>query len=259
MDDGRRLCVDDKWVADLFDWYPKKHLAQKAEKKPLGGFVVPDVILDELGKRVPRYLDEVDQGKLIYPASKRTLSDANGDVGSVWDHTRLEAMRYVMMVPGHKFEFLSGPARQMEMIDAYLFQRPHAETVIDFTGTATTDFSIAILAGLNWLTHCAQLASVPPALQSGTIRNFRKVVTLAQRWWLTEGAADRCAQLLANGEQPPLMLYLIWSEYTRLAKQIAAAAIFGPSAIRSAKLVALPADLISRFEAAQEPVDLLNT
>ena len=52
-------------------------------------------------------------------------------------------------------------------------------------------------------------------------------MTLAQRWWLTEGAVERCGQMLANGEQPPLMLYLVWSEYTRLAKQIAAAAIFG--------------------------------
>jgi hypothetical protein len=48
-------------------------------------------------------------------------------------------------------------------------------------------------------------------------------------------------------------------DYTRLSKQIAAAAIFGSSINRSAKLVALPADLIPRFEAAQERVDLLNT
>jgi hypothetical protein len=246
-------------VADLFDWYPKKHSVQKTEKRSPGGFVGPDVILDELGKRVPQYMDEVDRGKLIYPACKRTLSDAGGDVGSVWDHTRLEAIRYVMMVPAREFELLSDPVRQMEMIDAYLVQRPHAETVIDFTGTATTDFAIAILAGLNWLTHCAGLAGVPPAQQSGTIRNFRKVVTLAQRWWFTEGAPDRCVQLLAHGEQPPLMLYLAWSEYTRLAKQIAAAAIFGSSISRSAKLVALPVDLVSRFEGAQDPDDLMGT
>jgi hypothetical protein len=52
------------------------------------------------------------------------------------------------------------------------------------------------------------------------------------------------------------MLYLIWSEYTRLSKSIAAAAIFGSSISRSGKLVALPADLIPRFEAAQDPKDL---
>jgi hypothetical protein len=74
----------------LFDWFHSKtHSDQKSEKKPLRPFVGPDVILDELGKRVPRYLDEVDQGKLIYPACKRTLSDVDGDVRSVWDHTRL--------------------------------------------------------------------------------------------------------------------------------------------------------------------------
>jgi hypothetical protein len=220
------------------------------------GFVRPDALLQNLGQRVPKYLADVDQGRLIHPACKRALSDTDGDVGSVWDHTRLEAMQYVMAVPGPDFGLLSEAARQLEMIDGYLFQRPHENTVIDFTGVATADFSIAIVAGLNWLTHCAELAGVPPAQQTGTLRNFRKLVTLAQQWWLTEGAVERCGQMLASGEQPPLMLYLIWSEYTRLAKQIAAAAIFGNSIDRSAKLVSLPPGTVPRFEAAKDPADL---
>jgi hypothetical protein len=241
----------------LFDWHPKKMLrALKPSDNPKGVRFGPAAILEDLSERVPRYLNDVDQGKLIYPACRRALSDANSDVRSVWDDTRLEAMRYVMMVPGREFDLLSRPARQMEMIDAYLFQRAHAETVIDFTGTASTDFAIAILAGLNWLTHCAHLASVPPAQQSGTIRNFRRIVTVAQQWWLTEGAHERCDQLIANRQQPPLMLYLVWSGYTRLAKRVAAAAVFGSSINRSAELVALPKDLISRFETAQDPNDL---
>jgi len=241
----------------LFDWHPKKMLrALKSDEGPKGDRFGPAAILEDLSERVPRYLNDVDQGKLIYPACRRALSDANGDVRSVWDDTRLEATRYVMMVPGREFDLVSSPARQMEMIDAYLFQRAHAETVIDFTGTASTDFAIAILAGLNWLTHCAHLVSVPPAQQTGTIRNFRKIVTVAQQWWLTEGATERCDQLIANRQQPPLMLYLVWSEYTRLAKQVAAAAVFGSSINRSAKLVALPEDLISRFETAPDPNDL---
>ena len=241
----------------MFDWHPRKMPRElKPSANPKGVRFGPAAILEDLSERVPRYLNDVDQGKLIYPACRRALSDANGDVRSVWDDTRLEAMRYVMVVPGHEFDLLSSPARQMEMIDAYLFQRAHAETVIDFTGTASTDFAIAILAGLNWLTHCAHLASVPPAQQTGTIRNFRKIVSVAQQWWLTEGATERCDQLISNKHQPPLMLYLVWSEYTRLAKQIAAAAVFGSSINRSAKLIALPADLISRFETAQDPNDL---
>jgi hypothetical protein len=241
----------------LIDWHPKRMLrALKPGADPKGVRFGPAAILEDLSERVPRYLNDVDQGKLIYPACRRALSDAGGDVRSVWDDTRLEAMRYVMAVPGREFDLLSGPARQMEMIDAYLFQRAHAETVIDFTGTASTDFAIAILAGLNWLTHCAHLASVPAAQQMGTIRNFRKIITVAQQWWLTDGAAERCDQLIANGQQPPLILYLVWSEYTRLAKQVTAAAVFGSSINRSAKLVALPEGLISRFETAQDPNDL---
>jgi hypothetical protein len=239
----------------LFDWHPKKMLtAFKSSEGPKGIRFGPAAILEDLTERVPRYLNDVDQGKLIYPACRRAPSDANGDVRSVWDDTRLEAMRYVTMVPGREFDLLSDPARQIEMIDAYLFQRAHAETVIDFTGTASIDFAIAILAGLNWLTHCAHLASVPPAQQTGTIRNFRKIVTVAHQWWLTEGASERCVQLIANKQQPPLMLYLVWSEYTRLAKQVAAAAVFGSSINRS--VVALPKDLISCFETARDPNDL---
>lgn len=244
----------------MFDWLHsgKPPSDTSAAREPLRGFAAPDLLLKNLARRVPQYLDDLDQGRLIYPACKRTLSDAGGDVASVWDHTRLEAMRYVMAVPGHETGLLGEAGRQLEMIDAYLFRRPHAETVIDFEGNATVDFSIAIVGGLNWLTHCAELAGVDPARQSGTIRHFRKLVTLAQGWWLTEGAAERCAQLLSAGRQPPLMLYLIWSEYTRLAKPVAGAAIFGASASRSAKLVALPDGLVPRFEAALDPADLLG-
>ena len=242
----------------MFDWWqPKKpSTEQSAHKARVAGFFGPHVILEELCSRVPQYLDDVDQGKLIYPACKRALSDFDGDARSIWDHTRLEAMRYVTMVPGQEFALLRDADRQIEMMNAFLLPRPHNETVIDFTGTATTDFAVAILAGLNWLTHCATLAGVPPSNQSGTIRNFRRIVTLAHSWWLTEGAAERSSQLLARGQRPPLLLYLVWTDYTRLAKHIAAATVFGSSINRAAKLVAFPADLIPRFEAAQDPIEL---
>ena len=241
----------------MFDWLKStRPLTKKsADHARVGG---PQIILEELRSRIPKYIDDADNGKLIYPACKRALSDKDGDVRSVWDHTRLEAMRYLTMVPAADFELLIGPDRQVEMMNAYLFQRPHDDTVVDFTGTTTTDFSIAVLAGLNWLTHCAKLSGVEVSKQSGTIRNFRKLVMLAHRWWLTEGADERASQLLANGEQPPLMLNLIWSDYTQLAKHIAAATVFGSSINRAAKLVALPADLIPRFEAAQDPRELAD-
>jgi hypothetical protein len=70
------------------------------------------------------------------------------------------------------------------------------------------------------------------------------------------GAGERSDQLLANGEQPPLLFYLIWSDYTLLAKQIAAATVFGSKINSAAKLIALPADLIPRFEVAQDPLEL---
>jgi hypothetical protein len=129
-------------------------------------------ILYALDQLVPRYLDVVDRGKLVYPACKRTLTDVDGNVRAIWEHTRIEAIRYIMMVPRREFDLLTSPARQIEMLDAFLRQQPHEETVVDFTGTPISDLAIGIFAGLNWVNHCAFLAGVHSANFSGTLRNF---------------------------------------------------------------------------------------
>ena len=232
-----------------FGWLAK---APAADKAALSG---PQAILADLAKRVPQYIDDADQGRLTYPACKQTISNA-GDVRAVWDHTRLEAMRYLMMVPGREFELLAEPARQPEMLKAFLRQQPHEDTVIDFTGSAMSDIAIAVFAGFNWLNHCAVLAGVDRENFSGMLHHFRKLVILAQQWWAMEGAEARCREMLAAGEKPPLMLYLVWTDYTRLAKEVAAAAL------NRAIDGAAPADLdalvqtMARLQQADDPGDL---
>jgi hypothetical protein len=93
--------------------------------------VVAQSFVQDLDKRVVQYLDDVDQAKLVYPACKRTRADADCDVRSVWNHTRLEALRYVTMVPRHEYRLLAEPASQPEILDAYLRQRPHDDIVVD--------------------------------------------------------------------------------------------------------------------------------
>src|SRR5476651_1089878 len=105
---------------DWFRWQRSKDPA--ADKAAV---FCPLAILQDLDKRVRQYLDDVDQGKLIYPASNRTPLDAQGDIQSIWDHTRLEAIRYVTMVPRREFKLLADPSRQTEMLEAYLRQQPH--------------------------------------------------------------------------------------------------------------------------------------
>ncbi len=229
------------------DWFGWRLSA--ADKAAVFG---PQAILQILDKRVPQYLDDVDQGKLIYPACKREPSDAHGDVRSIWDHTRLEAIRYVTMVPRREFEPLADPSRQTEMLEAYLRQQPHEDTVIEFTGSTMSDLAIAIVAGFNWLNHCGVLVEVARHKFSGTLRNFRKVTVLAQQWWAMEGADARCSEMLAERGTPPLMLYLIWTEYTRLAKEVAAAAFFGSSIERA---VAARGEVL-KSEFAERPDEL---
>src|ERR1700710_181571 len=104
-----------------FGWPAKDQAADKAA--PSG----PQAILEDLAKRVPQYVDDADQGKLTYPACKQTVCGAD-DVRAVWDHTRLEAMRYLMMVPRREVELLADPARQSEMLDAFLRRQPQHDT-----------------------------------------------------------------------------------------------------------------------------------
>jgi hypothetical protein len=232
----------------LFGWGSSKGQAKPELVTAIGHAFDPAAFLRDLDRIVPRYLDAVDKHDLTYPASKRTPADTHGSVRLVWEHTRLEATRYLVMVPGRDAELLIAPARQAEMMDAFLRQQPHENTVIDFTGVASENLGIAIIAGLNWLNHCASLAGVHPDKFARTLTGFRKVVRIAQKWWETDGAGARCAQMLAARERPPLMLYLAWSDYTRLAKEIAiAAAMRAPATDREA---------MRRMEAAQEPEDL---
>jgi hypothetical protein len=180
---------------DWFGWRLSKD--PEADKSAAFG---PQAILQELGKRVPQYLDDVDQGRLIYPACKRTPSDAHGDIGSIWDHTRLEAVRYVSMVPRREFEPLAEPVRQPDVLEAYRRQQPHEDTVIEFTGSAMSDLAIAIIAGFNWLNHCASRAPIETNSQarSATSGKSRALRGNGGPWRAPASAAARCWRKARN-------------------------------------------------------------
>ena len=234
----------------LFGWGSGKAKAAESVQLDTATWDVidPPAALRGLDQIVPKYLDSIDRHELVYPACKRMPADAQGNVRSIWEHTRLEALRYLVSVPGRDGELLIAPARQPAMMDAFLRQQPHENTVIDFTGVATENIGTAVIAGFNWLNHCAVLAGVQRDKVTRTLTSFCKVVRIAQQWWETEGAAQRCQQMLAERQKPPLMLYLIWSDYTRLAKEIAIApAMRAPETDR---------ETMNRLEAAREPEDL---
>jgi hypothetical protein len=262
----------------MFGWgQPKNATTANPASDFVGDLSDASDILRAVDVIAPRYIGRADRGEVIYPACKRKLSDPEGDLRSIWEHTRLEAIRYLTGVTGWQNALLLEPARQPDMLDAFLRLQPHDKTVIDFTGVAADDLAIAIIAGLNWLDHCALLAGVDHHRYSGTLRNFRKIAGIAQQWWAMEDAPARCLQIIEAREKPPLVLHLVWQDYTGLAKEIASAATFGPSldrtmarrrdmlaqefAERPAEFDAAIAELtdaMARFAAAREPDDLLG-
>jgi hypothetical protein len=183
----------------------------------------PNTLLDDIEKRGKQYLNDIDNGKFISPACKRTASDAGYDQAAVSDHTRLEAFRYLLAVPRNEFRLLADLDQQVALLDGYLRQLPHEDTVIEFTGVTHADLAIAIIAGFNWLVHCAVLAGANPNQFYGTLRNFRRVASTAQKWWAADGAKERYAEMLQAQQEPPLFLNLVWADYGRMATEIATA------------------------------------
>ena len=182
----------------------------------------PHALLADIEKRGKRYLEDVDAGTFVMPACKRTASDAGSDQAAIAEHTRLEAFRYLLALPHREFKLLAEPGSHPEIIDSYLRQLPHEDTVIEFTGVTNADLAIAIIAGFNWLVHCAVLAGANPNQFYGTLRNFRRVASTAQKWWAADDARQRYAEMLQVGEVPPLLLNLVWADYGRMATEIAA-------------------------------------
>jgi len=182
----------------------------------------PHALAASIEKQGKQYLDDADTGKWVYPACKRSPTDVGADRQTVADHTRLEAFRYLLVVPRGEFRLLAEPESQAAILEAYLRQRPHDDTVIEFSGHTMNDLAIAVIAGFNWLNHCAGLAGADRRPFSGTLNHFRKVAMSAQQWWDMAGAKERYAQMLQAGQEPPLFLNLVWADYGRLAREIAA-------------------------------------
>jgi hypothetical protein len=184
---------------------------------------VPHALLADIEKRGKQYLDDIDDGKFVMPACKRSAKDAGNDQAIIAEHTKLEAFRYLLAIPRNEYRLLAEPDSQAAIIDGYLRQLPHEDTVIEFTGVTNADIAIAIIAGFNWLVHCAVMAGADPNQFYGTLRNFRRIASSAQKWWDADGVKERYAEMLGAQEEPPLLLNLVWTEYSRMGTVIATA------------------------------------
>jgi len=84
----------------------------------------PHALLADIEQHGKQYLDDVDNGKWVYPACRRTASDVGADKEQICNHTRLEAVRYLLTVPRGEFRLLAEPDQQPAILDGYLRQLP---------------------------------------------------------------------------------------------------------------------------------------
>jgi hypothetical protein len=76
-------------------------------------------LLADIEKQGKQYLDEADNGNWVYPACQRKSPDTGAPTSRRSAiKTRLEAFRYLLMVPRGEFKLLAEPDSQAAILDA---------------------------------------------------------------------------------------------------------------------------------------------
>jgi hypothetical protein len=101
-------------------------------------------------------------------------------------------VRYLLTVPRGEFRLLAEPSSQPAILDGYLRQLPHDETVIEFTGNTMSDLAISVIAGFNWAQSLRRPCRRRTAAHfPGTLNHFRRVCDVGeQKWWEMKGAKE---------------------------------------------------------------------
>ena len=124
---------------------------------------------------------------------------------------------------------LCEPVRQTELFHAFRHDRPHLKFPDVATGEEVHDTIQAVSQCLVYLRNQCLKAKTSYDVYEGALATFEKDCATAYDWWQKEGAGPTADFPLLYDERPPFMIYILWRETTRLAKEIATACIYGSS------------------------------
>ena len=214
----------------LFDFLkPKDHAAESAVRKAAGNLFDAQALTTAIARNIPQYITDVKRGRCQAPACTRQLGEPRANVRDIWEDTRLEALTPLFNHGASNAMALCEPARQTELFHAFRHDRPHLKFPHVATGDEVHDTIQAVFQCVDYLRDQCLKAGTNYDVFKGAVATFEKDCANAYDWWQKEGAGPTAYLLLSHGERPPLMIYILWRETTRLAKEIATACIYGSS------------------------------
>jgi hypothetical protein len=180
-------------------------------------------------RNVPKYLMDVKLGRCRAPACARRPGEPRGNVHDIWEDTRSEALVPLLNHGGSNTLALCRPARQRELFHAFIHDRPHLKFPDVPTGEEVPDTIQAVSQCLTYLRDQCLKAKTSYNVYVGALEGFEKECATANDWWQKQSDGPTADLPLLHDARPPLMIYILWRETTRLAKEIATASIYGPS------------------------------
>jgi hypothetical protein len=222
----------------LFDFLKPKNQVSESAAPKAGNLIRANAIttaieaqglIATITRDVPKYLMEVRSGRYKAPACTRRPREPRGNVHDIWEDTRLEAFAPLLNHVGSNVMTLGRSARQRELFHAFRHDRPHLKYPDVATGEEVHDTVQAVFQCLIYLRDQCLKAKTSYNVYAGALETFEKDCVAAYDWWQKEGAGPTADLPLVHDERPPLMIYILWRETTRLAKEIATASIYGLS------------------------------
>jgi len=236
----------------LFDFLKPKTKSPDMTLRVTGNIFEPESLISALDTRIPEYLAAVNQGRCKSPACTRKSGEPYSSVSDIWEDTRLEAFVPLFRHGASNPMALCQVPMQRELFTRFNNDHPHLKLPHVPSGEELHDTIQAVWQCVLYLREQCSKAGTNLTVRDTALEVFNSKCVRAYEWWQNEENGSAAYALLARGERPPLMFYILWTEATRLAKEVAIASIFGSS-------LKFFMDLMVKTEKRTEVVDAYRT
>jgi hypothetical protein len=179
-----------------------------------------NVVALTLQDEIRAYSAAVVSNKFRVPACKRTRGEPRGSLREIWEDTRLEAMQRLMEHGAAGIDDLASAEEQRVLSEALRQIDKGPQNRIWPAGDALRDTISETFCTLNYLQdRCIELG-IPTASARKSFIERCEFVSLWQQ-------NSKVYQSLFPNHKLPTIFSILWDEVTRLAKEIAVAAVFG--------------------------------
>ncbi|WP_421707522.1 hypothetical protein [Algihabitans sp.] len=215
----------------MFEWLKKKRTAPEGAVEALAkNWLGPQALAVALAETIRDFVDDVNSGRVEYPAHKRR----NDSVVGIWRDLRLEALSHMFNFGRSDPMLLADQRRQAELLRCLLDERPHLQ-MPQPRGEVVPDTLQAVWQVYLYLdqigSEVADRETDRATLKLAKKNIFDDLTARAEQlrigWEAFEGAIKNNNTELP--ETPETLLEELYQDVTAKTKSIALSAQFGPN------------------------------